>query len=123
MPQADGIDTVQWEYAHVTTPSVSIKDLVRRLNDLGAEGWQLVTMDDVDKTIGFNSLTAILRREIVPLPPPDALADGWHSDPSGRYDLRHWTGQAWTFHVARAADKSTHRDPPTARKPTADLVQ
>jgi hypothetical protein len=115
--------TVQWEYSYLTTATGRTQQLVETINDLGVEGWQLVTMDDVDRTIGLNELTAILRRRIAPLPPPDDLADGWYPDPSGRFDLRDWNGRAWTFHVARTADKSTHRDPPTALTPTPDLHQ
>jgi len=27
---------------------------------------------------------------------------GWYADPSGRYELRYWDGNAWTEHVSRA---------------------
>jgi uncharacterized protein DUF2510 len=122
MMRAD-IDTAQWEYTYISAPTNAPKALIEKLNDLGAEGWQLATMDDVDRTLGVNVLTAVIRRPIDPLPSPAEEAEGWYPDPSGRYDLRLWNGRAWTFHVARKADKSTHRDPPTAREPTPDLTQ
>jgi hypothetical protein len=104
-------------------PSTKHALLVEKLNDLGAEGWQLVTTDDVDATVGMNTIFAVLRRRIEPLDPPVEKAEGWYPDPSGRFDKRYWNGHAWTFHVGRAADKSTHRDPPTRRRPTPDLKQ
>jgi hypothetical protein len=112
-----------YEYTYVQAPTNTVVQLIEALNNLGAEGWQLVTMDDVDRTLGLNMLTAILRRPIEPLPAPVDLAEGWYEDPSGRFDLRLWNGRAWTFSVARTADKSVHRDPPTQRVPTPELKQ
>ena len=37
---------------------------------------------------------------------------GWYADPSGRFELRYWDGQAWTEHVSRAGQQYT--DPPVA---------
>jgi hypothetical protein len=37
---------------------------------------------------------------------------GWYADPSGRYELRYWDGDAWTEHVARGGQQFT--DPPVA---------
>ncbi len=37
---------------------------------------------------------------------------GWYADPSGRYELRYWDGNAWTEHVSRAGQQFT--DPPVA---------
>lgn len=113
----------QWEYSYLTIESNRHEKLVQVLNDLGVEGWQLVTTDDIDPTIGTNSILAVVRRPIEPLPPPPTLTEDWYPDPSGRFDKRYWNGRAWTFHVGRSADKSTHRDPPTARTPTPDLKQ
>lgn len=96
---------------------------MERLNDLGCEGWELVSIDDVDRTIGINAMLATLKRRIVPFDPPTDPVEAWHPDPAGRYDKRFWNGRAWTFHVARVADKSTHRDPPTRLAPPADFAQ
>ncbi len=50
-----------------------------------------------------------------PAPPPGStpssgIAPGWLPDPSGRYDLRYWSGSAWTEHVTKGGVPST--DPP-----------
>ena len=37
---------------------------------------------------------------------------GWYADPSGRYELRYWDGNAWTEHVSRSGQQFT--DPPVA---------
>jgi len=113
----------RYEYSYLAVAGSQMNKLVQRLNDLGVEGWQLVTTNDVDPTIGVNSILAMIRRPIETLPPPSEAVEGWYPDPSGRFDKRFWNGRAWTFHVARQVDKSTHRDPPTARQPTPDLEQ
>lgn len=112
-----------WEYSYVQAGANGAKKIVEVLNDLAAEGWQLVTITGNDKTIGVNALTAIIRRQVDPLPDPEDRSEGWHPDPAGRFDARHWNGRAWTFNVARRSDKSVHRDPPTLRVPTPNLDQ
>ena len=44
--------------------------------------------------------------------PESAVPAGWYADPSGRFDLRYWDGNAWTEHVSRAGQQYT--DPPVA---------
>jgi hypothetical protein len=116
-------DGVMWEYGYVSTTTNSLPTLVESLNNLAVDGWELVTLDDVDKTIGLNSMVAMVRRQIVPLALPESIDEGWYADPSGRFDKRYWNGRAWTFHVGRQADKAVLRDPPTALAPTADMRQ
>lgn len=116
-------DDVTWEYGYVSTTTNSLPTLVESLNNMAVEGWELVTLDDVDKTIGLNSMVAMMRRRIEPLPAPLSLDEGWYADPSGRFDKRYWNGRAWTFHVGRQADKAVLRDPPTVREPAADMRQ
>lgn len=36
----------------------------------------------------------------------------WYADPSGRFELRYWSGKEWTEHVARAGQQFI--DPPVA---------
>jgi hypothetical protein len=36
----------------------------------------------------------------------------WYKDPSGRFELRYWSGSQWTEHVSTAGKQST--DPPRA---------
>jgi len=73
--------------------------------------------------VDVNAVTALIRRVIEPLPPPEVSEEDWNPDPSGRYDMRFWNGRAWTFHVARVEDKSRHRDPPTRLAPTPNIQQ
>ncbi len=52
-----------------------------------------------------------------PEPEPAPAAEstvpaGWYADPSGRFELRYWDGNAWTEHVSRAGQQYT--DPPVA---------
>jgi Protein of unknown function (DUF2510) len=58
-----------------------------------------------------------------PAPEPEPVAEaapavesavpaGWYADPSGRFELRYWDGNAWTEHVSRAGQQFT--DPPVA---------
>lgn len=113
----------QYEYAQLSVNTLSLDALVEKLNDLGAEGWELVTTHSADKLVGVNAVTALIRRLIEPLDPPEASEEAWYADPSGRYDKRFWNGRAWTFHVARVDDKSRHRDPPTQLIPTPNIRQ
>ena len=101
-----------WEHTHVQVNSTRLGDLTKALNELGVDGWELVSTHSTDPTLGFNSITALMRRRIVPLPPPDDLSEGWHRDPSGRHEGRFWNGRAWTWHVT--TDGETGRDSPTA---------
>jgi Protein of unknown function (DUF2510) len=59
--------------------------------------------------------------EVAPEPEPvaeaapaaeSAVPAGWYADPSGRFELRYWDGNAWTEHVSRAGQQFT--DPPVA---------
>ena len=113
----------QYEYAQLSVYTNGLDAMVQRLNDLAAEGWELVTTHSVDRTIGVNAITALIRRPIDRLPLPEVMAEDWYADPSGRFDKRYWNGRAWTFHVARVDDKSRHRDPPTQLPPTPDIHQ
>ncbi len=45
-------------------------------------------------------------------PETPAVPAGWYTDPSRRFDLRYWDGNAWTEHVSRAGQQYT--DPPVA---------
>ncbi|MFT7503625.1 MAG: hypothetical protein ACI91Q_002437 [Gammaproteobacteria bacterium] len=44
--------------------------------------------------------------------PESGVPAGWYADPSGRYELRYWDGNAWTEHVSRAGQQFT--DAPVA---------
>jgi len=48
----------------------------------------------------------------VAAPATPAVPANWYADPSGRFELRYWDGNAWTEHVSRAGQQYT--DPPVA---------
>ena len=39
--------------------------------------------------------------------PDSTVPAGWYADPSGRFELRYWDGNAWTEHVSRAGQQYT----------------
>lgn len=41
-----------------------------------------------------------------PPPPPPAQPAQWSADPTGRHELRYWTGTAWSEHVSDAGTQS-----------------
>lgn len=105
--------TDQWEYTYLSAGTGGRALMNQHLNRLGAEGWEVVGFASADKTIGVNSITALLKRRLVAPPPPADLEPAWHDDPCGRFDKRYWNGEVWTAQVGRAADKSVHLDPPS----------
>ena len=86
---------VVWEYTYVKTGALGIEQMAEALNDLGAEGWELVALAPTE---GFGkSLAALLKRPRHALEQPDAgTPEGWLRDPSGRHPDRWWDGQRWT---------------------------
>ena len=105
----------QWEYVSLQAISIGLQGLTEMLNDAGARGWELVSITNNDRLVGPNSLVAIMRREIVPLPAPEDESADWKPDPSGRFKGRYWDGEAWTMRTM--TDGTEHRDPPTLRSP------
>ncbi len=94
---------VTWEYTYVSAGTGVHQELVERLNDLGAVGWELVNFATVDRTLGANTLMAIMKRPARGLPGPDDPAPRWMTDPAGRFARRYWDGLRWTEHVADEA--------------------
>jgi hypothetical protein len=88
-------DTIDaWEHTHVQVSSTRLSDLTKALNDLGADGWELVSTHSTDPTLGFNSITALMRRRIVALAPPRRPVRGMASRPVGpaRGPVLEWAG-------------------------------
>jgi len=50
----------------------------------------------------------------------DAVAPGWHPDPSGRWQVRWWDGSAWTDQVASGGRRGNDAVP--GDEATSDLV-
>ena len=104
---------ILWEYTYVQRNSSNMTALTDDLNALGMEGWEVVGFASADKTIGLNSVMAVLKR------PHGALeiaapgtAEGWLPDPSGRHPDRYWSGTAWTKWVRDKPGGTRLEDPP-----------
>jgi hypothetical protein len=104
-----------WEYTYLEGSTGRLTELIGVLNDMATDGWELVSVQSADTPAGVNWTTLFLRRQIVPLPRPHSLEQGWYPDPAGRFAGRFWNGEAWTFHVFTGS--AEHRDPPTKRVP------
>jgi len=114
-------ETGRYEYAVLTGRGGDIAKLIAQLNDLAADGWEMVTLAVQDAGFAGTALGIPIRRPLVPLPPPINTEPGWYPDPSGRWEAREWNGRAWTFSVGRNGKQ--HRDAPTRLPPTPGLTQ
>ncbi|HEY8058247.1 MAG TPA: DUF2510 domain-containing protein, partial [Acidimicrobiales bacterium] len=105
-----------WEYADVAVDITSLKAVTDVLNDLGAQGWEVVSTTAF-ANISANKLIVLAKRRILSPPPPDNPAAAWHDDPTGRFDKRYWDGRFWSAHVGNAHPKVLEKDPPTMLPP------
>ena len=104
---------IVWEYRSVSASTNALKQFVDELNQLGLEGWEMTGFASADKTVGLNSMIAILRRGREGLSqPPAETPEGWVRDPSGRYPDRYWSGAAWTKWVRDEPGGNRSEDPP-----------
>lgn len=85
--------------------------LTDTLNELGASNWELVGFASADKTIGLNSLIAILKRAHRGLSDPEDLSEGWKPDPTGRHPDRYWDGGGWMKWVRDKPGGTRSEDP------------
>jgi hypothetical protein len=123
-----------FEYAAFNPFNASPEGLAAELTRKSAEGWEVVSIT----TTADGRFCAFLRRPVaqrataaptVSASTPAVSADtgyaaaattsasptvpaAWYKDPSGRYEMRYWNGNAWTEHVARGGQQFT--DPPVA---------
>lgn len=100
-----------WEYTHVKASTMNLNGLIQALNQLGADGWELVGFASADKTIGLNSLIALMKRPYRRLPLPADTTKGWKPDPSGRHPDRYWDGNRWTRWVRDQPGGTRAEDP------------
>ena len=104
----------RWEHKEISVAATELATLPAVIEDLGCYGWELAGLAPTPSDDG-GALVAILKRPMVlPHDPHDRL-EGWKADPCGRWDVRWWDGQTWTFYVERRADDTTMsgRDAPT----------
>ena len=95
-------ELVRWRYKQLEANTANIGYLVDQLNDAAADGWELVELAYADKTIGLNSMFAIVRKALDHPADPDDLAAGWRDDPLEQSEHRYWNGHVWTVHVRGA---------------------
>lgn len=111
---------VAWEYQVVERNTANMEGLFADLDVFGAQGWELVSIAGTDKTVGFNSVVAVLKRPTPALEPAeDDVEAGWLPDPTGRFEHRYWDGAWWTHHVSRGGTSAV--DPPRPH-PHADRI-
>jgi len=83
---------VVWEYTYIKAGGFDIEKITEALNELGAEGWELVALaprEGVDK-----SFSAVLKRPRRVLEQRDAgTQEARRSDSSGRRPDRWWDSQ------------------------------
>ena len=92
---------------HLTETTLTLDNMQLRLSALGSLGWEVCGFASVDPTIGVNAYTAILKRQVASLSPPDDVTAGWRHDPSGRGVQRFWDGFRWTEHIISDGVQST----------------
>ena len=86
---------------------MSASQLLARLDQLGAEDWEVVGFAAVDQTVGLNVMTVLLRRWYDSLPAADISEPDWLPDPTGRNKERWWTGQHWSLRVSDGSERET----------------
>ena len=60
-----------WEYRTVVAGTGGSQTLESTLNRLGSVGWEVCGFASIDKTIGLNSMMAVVKRPRPPQPAPD----------------------------------------------------
>jgi len=102
----------RWEHMEISVGADDMATLPTRIEDLGCYGWELAGLAGTGP--GEAGIAVLKRPMVLPHDPHDRL-EGWKPDPCGRWDLRWWDGQTWTFYVERRVDdgKQSGRDAPT----------
>jgi hypothetical protein len=92
------------------------------------DGWEVVSFDheaaETDRhgrQVDTPLVTALVKRQIVPPPPPYDRSAGWYEDPTMRFSRRYWNGWRWTSHVSGDSAREVDRDPPTTLPPTEGI--
>jgi hypothetical protein len=88
-----------WEHMVVEFNTNKRELMGTRLAQFGSVGWEVAGVSLVDKTIGFNSVMVILKRQRATFKAPDDRSAGWKPDPWNRFTFRWWNGDGWEEHV------------------------
>jgi hypothetical protein len=89
-----------WEYRIVTEAANNTSAITLLSVTLGALGWEACGMAAADPTLGFNTISILFKRAVLPWPLPDDTSPAWAIDPTGRFAFRYWDGLRWTEHVS-----------------------
>ena len=99
-----------WGTAPATTePEPSVDDLAAQVAEPEPAP---VVEPEPTPVVEPEPVAAVEPEPVAAAPVESAVPAGWYADPSGRYELRYWDGNAWTEHVSRAGQQFT--DPPVA---------
>jgi len=105
-----------WEYSDIAVDLTSLKAVTDALNELGAQGWEVISTTAFS-SVSANKLLVLAKRRLLSPAPPEDPAAGWYDDPTGRFDKRYWDGRFWSAHVGNSCPKSLEKDPPTMLRP------
>lgn len=92
-------ELVRWRYKKLEANTANVGALIAQINDAADTGWELVDITYADKTLGLNSMFAVLRKPADHPDDPEELGPGWKVDPTGQAELRYWNGALWTNHA------------------------
>jgi hypothetical protein len=98
---------IAWEYMTLTQSTQAIQDLDVRLTALGSIGWEAVGYMSVDRTVGLNAVSVLLKRRCPTFPAHTVRSPEWAPDPAGRFAQRFWDGMRWSQHVIAASGEQS----------------
>lgn len=84
-----------WEYIVREFGTNATMNAAMELNSLGSAGWEVCGVAAADKTLGFNAVIYVLKRETPDPAPPADRTPAWHPDPHKVARLRWWNGIRW----------------------------
>lgn len=88
-----------WEHLVLTFGTNNVAAMHEALNRYGSIGWETVGVAGVDRTVGTNGITVVMKRAAPAVRAPQERTAGWHTDPWRRAELRWWTGTHWSEQV------------------------
>lgn len=108
---------VHWAYKELEANTANVGGLMQYVNEAAKDGWELVDMVFADKTIGMNSMFAVMRRPLDHPEDPEDLTPGWKADPQEVATQRFWDGQLWTIHTRGTPTRAEAPPPDHTNKP------
>ena len=99
-----------WEYSDIAVHLTSLKAVTDALNELGAQGWEVISTTAFS-SISANKLLVLAKRRVLSPAPPEDSAAGWHDDPTGRFDKRYWDGRFWSARCRKLLSEVAREGP------------